>query len=106
MRNMFRTGKLHAVTVGVIAMVIAISGGAYAATGGGSTMITICVHHSGVALYQARKCSKRDGKLRWSRYGVACGAAALVERFVDLGAHRCCVAGTAPQKGSRIGVTE
>lgn len=67
---MFRTGKLAAITLGAIALVVAIAGGAYAATDGGGTMIKVCVHHSGGGLYQAHKCKKRDQALTWSRFGV------------------------------------
>jgi hypothetical protein len=66
---MFGTGKLTAVTAGVIAMVVAIAGGAYAATGGGGGMIKVCVHRSGGALYQAHSCKKHDQTLTWSKFG-------------------------------------
>ena len=50
--------------LGVLALALAVTGGALAA-GGGKT-ITVCVHKKGGALYQAKKCSKHDSKLSWN----------------------------------------
>jgi hypothetical protein len=56
------------VVLGVIVAVIALGGGAYAATRGGSK-ITACVHRSGGGLYKARRCARRDKKLSWNVVG-------------------------------------
>jgi hypothetical protein len=50
------------------ALVAATAGGAYAAgTNDGS--ISVCVHHNGGGLYQARRCALDDHELRWSVRG-------------------------------------
>jgi hypothetical protein len=56
-----------ALAVGAIVLVIGAAGGAYAANGSGS--ITVCIHHNGGGLYQAHKCARHDGKLRWNVQG-------------------------------------
>jgi hypothetical protein len=53
--------------LGVIAIVIAAAGGAYAADSGGT--ITVCVSHSGGNLYKANACKKSDKKLSWNLTG-------------------------------------
>ncbi len=56
--------------VALAALVVAVSGGAYAATSGNSgEAITACVRHKGGALYVARKCAHRDRRLTWSAQG-------------------------------------
>ena len=57
-----------ALGVSLAALVLAASGGAYAATSGSSGSIVACVHHKGAGLYMARKCATHDKRLRW---GVA-----------------------------------
>jgi hypothetical protein len=60
--------NMSALAMGVIALVIAAGGGAYAATTG-SDVITVCVHRKGGGLYEARKCVKGDTRLRWNAVG-------------------------------------
>jgi hypothetical protein len=54
--------------LGILALVVAGAGGAYAANGGGGK-ITVCVHKTGGGLYRARHCAKHDGKLSWNAKG-------------------------------------
>jgi hypothetical protein len=54
--------------LGVIALVVALGGGALAASGGNGT-ITACVQKQSALLYQAKKCAKHDRKLSWSTRG-------------------------------------
>lgn len=63
--------------VSLVALVLAVSGGAIAATRGSSGTITACVHHDGGGLYIARKCANHDKRVRWSVTGLpgATGAA-------------------------------
>jgi hypothetical protein len=56
--------------VALAALVVAVSGGAYAATRGHSDeTIGACVRHKGGALYVARRCAHRDKRLTWSIQG-------------------------------------
>lgn len=55
--------------VSLLALVLAISGGAIAAEGGSRGTITGCVHHRGGGLYIARKCARHDRRLSWSVHG-------------------------------------
>ena len=56
--------------VALAALVVAVSGGAYAATSGHSReTIAACVRHKGGALYVAQKCAHRDRRLTWSTQG-------------------------------------
>jgi len=65
MRHMSRSVML----VGIAALVLA-GGGAYAlASATSSHTITVCVQHSGGALYKAKKCAKHDAKLTWNKQG-------------------------------------
>ena len=54
--------------VALVALVVAASGGAYAAVKVSSPKITACVHHKGGGLYIAHKCARHDARLDW---GVA-----------------------------------
>jgi hypothetical protein len=56
-----------ALTLGLIAVVIAAAGGAYAAGSGGT--ITVCVHHNGGGLYVAGRCARADKRLAWNTTG-------------------------------------
>jgi hypothetical protein len=47
--------------VALAALVVAASGGAYAAVKGSPRTITVCVHHKGGGLYTARK-YRRDSR--------------------------------------------
>jgi len=51
------------------ALVVAVSGGAYAAAAGSPGAIVACVHHSGGGLYIARTCAGHDRLLKWSVAG-------------------------------------
>ena len=55
--------------VSVAALVLAASGGAYAAVAGSSRTVSACVHHSGGGLYVAHKCARHDKRLRWAVTG-------------------------------------
>ena len=57
-----------ALGVSIVALALAASGGAYAATSGSSGSIVACVHHKGGGLYVAHKCVTHDKRLSW---GVA-----------------------------------
>jgi hypothetical protein len=67
MRRLLGTHNAVPLALGVIAVVIAAAGGAYAANSGGT--ITVCVHHNGGGLYEARKCAKHDANLSWNAQG-------------------------------------
>jgi hypothetical protein len=54
--------------VALVALVVAASGGAYAAVKVSSPKITACVHHKGGGLYIAHECARHDARLDW---GVA-----------------------------------
>jgi hypothetical protein len=54
--------------LGVVAVILAVGGGAYAATSGGGT-ITACVDHHTGGLYRAHRCARRDKKLSWNAHG-------------------------------------
>jgi hypothetical protein len=64
------TARSAAIALAVIALVVAASGAAFAATRGGGS-ITACVHRLGGGLYQAKHCAKRERKLTWSVAGPA-----------------------------------
>lgn len=56
--------------VALTALVIAASGGAYAAVKSSSQTIMVCVHRKGGGLYSARKCAQHDGRLSWNKTGL------------------------------------
>jgi hypothetical protein len=59
-------------TIALVAgvLIVAVVGGAFAATGVGShSTITACVHHKGGGLYEAHKCGRHDAKLKWNATG-------------------------------------
>jgi hypothetical protein len=56
--------------VGVVALLL-VGGGAYALASSTQATITVCVKHSGGALYQAKKCAKHDSRLSWNKQGPA-----------------------------------
>lgn len=58
-----------AMGVSIAALVVAGSGGAYAAVSASSPTISACVHHNGGGLYAARKCARRDSRLTWNVKG-------------------------------------
>lgn len=55
--------------VALAALVLAASGGAYAAVASTSGQITACVHHKGGGLYVGHKCVHHDKRLRWNIAG-------------------------------------
>jgi hypothetical protein len=55
--------------VSLVALVVAASGGAYAAVGGSPGVIRACVHRTGGGLYIARHCARHDKGLAWSATG-------------------------------------
>jgi hypothetical protein len=61
--------------VALAALVVAVSGGAYAATNGSSGgTIRACVRRKGHVLYVAHKCAHRDRSLSWSLNGPGSAA--------------------------------
>jgi hypothetical protein len=52
----------------LLALILAVGGGAYAASTGGGA-ISVCVHHAGGGLYHARSCARHDWKLSWNARG-------------------------------------
>ncbi len=58
-----------AMGVSLAALVLAASGGAYAATSRSSGSIVACVHRKGGGLYVAPKCVRHDKRLTWSAAG-------------------------------------
>lgn len=72
MRKLLGSAQAPGVAIGVLALVIAVAGGAYAASGGGGAKkITVCVAKGDGTLYQAKKCQKKDKKLTWNQKGPA-----------------------------------
>ena len=65
MRRVLQGRNAPAIALGILALVVAGAGGAYAANSGGGT-ITACVHKTGGGLYRARHCARHDGKLSWN----------------------------------------
>ena len=55
--------------VALVALVLAASGGAYAAATGSAGTIAACMRHKGGGLYVAHKCARHDTRLRWSVTG-------------------------------------
>ena len=55
--------------VALVALVVAASGGAYAAVKSSPSTISACVHHKGGGLYVAHKCARHDARLRWDVTG-------------------------------------
>jgi hypothetical protein len=55
--------------VALIALLIAASGGAYAAVTAGSKSMVACVHHNGGGLYERGTCAGHDRRLVWSVAG-------------------------------------
>lgn len=67
MRRLIAGRSVPGLVLGMIAVVMAAAGGAYAA--GGTGTITVCVHSHGGGLYQAKKCAVKDKKLSWNAKG-------------------------------------
>ncbi|HEX5900757.1 MAG TPA: hypothetical protein VFY32_15235, partial [Solirubrobacteraceae bacterium] len=57
-----------ATVLAIVALALAASGGALAASRS-SDSITACVHKTGGGLYRAKHCAKHDSKLTWSTAG-------------------------------------
>lgn len=53
------------------ALVVAMSGAAYAAVTASSTAITACVRHRSGVLYVGRRCARGDAQLSWNMTGPA-----------------------------------
>lgn len=68
MRQLLRRRNAPGIALGVIAVAIAASSGAYAASSTGGT-ITVCVSHTTGMLYTASNCRKHDKKLSWNSGG-------------------------------------
>jgi hypothetical protein len=66
MRRLFTSRGASAAAVGILVLLVA--GGGYAIANGGGT-ITVCVHHNGGGLYEAKKCAKHDANLSWNTQG-------------------------------------
>ena len=67
---MGRLSKLGA-TLGVAVVTLAGGGGAYALASSNGGTITVCVKHTGGALYSAKKCARHDQQLSWNKQGPA-----------------------------------
>jgi hypothetical protein len=65
-----RVDMTPAMAVALAALVLAASGGAYAAVATSSGTIAACVHHKGGGLYLARKCARHDKRLTWNAIGA------------------------------------
>jgi hypothetical protein len=64
--------RLHitpSIAISLAALMVAVSGGAYAVGASSSKTITACVRHRGGALYIARNCARHDHKLSWNVFG-------------------------------------
>jgi hypothetical protein len=68
MKRFLTARSSPATALGIVALILAAGGGAYAATSGRGT-ITACVHHGGGGLYRARNCAHHDGRLSWNASG-------------------------------------
>jgi hypothetical protein len=60
-----------ATLIALLALTLALSGGAYAVTGGGAATVTACVHKHGGGLYLSHRCTRGDKSLRWNVTGAA-----------------------------------
>jgi hypothetical protein len=67
---MGRLSKLGA-TLGITVLALAGAGGAYALASSNGGTITVCVKHTGGALYTAKKCARHDQQLSWNKQGPA-----------------------------------
>lgn len=56
--------------VSLTALVIAISGGAYAATSRSAPTLSACIHHHGGGLYVAAHCARHDKRITWNQVGL------------------------------------
>jgi hypothetical protein len=63
-----RLGGKLATGISVTALILAATGGAYAASSS-SGSISACVHHKGGAMYVAHKCGRHDRRVTWSVAG-------------------------------------
>lgn len=54
-----------------VAVLLLAGGAAYALASSTPSTITVCVKHTGGALYQAKKCAKHDSRLSWNKQGPA-----------------------------------
>jgi hypothetical protein len=68
MRRLLKRRSAPGIVLGIIALVVAAAGGAYAATSGGGK-ISVCVSKSGGGLYKAKHCASGDSKLSWNVTG-------------------------------------
>ena len=68
MRRVLQARSAPATALGILALIVAGAGGAYAA-GTSAQKITVCVHRHGGTLYRARRCARRDSKLSWNARG-------------------------------------
>lgn len=67
MRGLIAGRNAPGLVLGMIAIVIAATGVAYGASGGGT--ITVCIHHRSGTLYQAHVCARHDKNLSWNARG-------------------------------------
>jgi hypothetical protein len=68
MRRVLQGRNAPATVLGIIAVILAAGGGAYAATSGGRT-ITACIDHNNGNFYRAHNCARHDRKLSWNAQG-------------------------------------
>jgi hypothetical protein len=68
MKRVLRTRHSPALALSLVAVILALGGGAYAATSGGGTIV-VCVHRHGGGLYRASRCARHDTALSWNARG-------------------------------------
>ena len=72
MRRVPQGRNAPALALGMVAVILAAGGGAYAATSGGRTRtITACINHNTGAFYRAKSCARHDKRLSWNARGPA-----------------------------------
>ncbi len=69
MRRRPKTRNAPATVLGVLAVIIAAGGSAYAATAQSGRTISACVRQRGGTLYDAHRCARHDQRLRWGITG-------------------------------------
>lgn len=72
MRRVLQGRNAPAMALGIVAVILAAGGGAYAATSGGRThTITACIDHNTGGFYRAHSCARHDKSLSWNARGPA-----------------------------------
>jgi Collagen triple helix repeat (20 copies) len=72
MRRVLQGRNAPALALGIVAVILAAGGGAYAATSSGRTRtITACIDHNTGGFYRAHNCARHDKTLSWNARGPA-----------------------------------